>query len=340
MSNYQNLLNDDDVLLVNKTLATAIGLDASMILRQVVYWMKHNRQHASKKHFIDGRWWCFNTYEQWQEDNFPFWSVSTIRRAFALLESIGLVIGTASHNKSAMMKNKWYTVDFFAYEAFMAMWEEMGRPLAGSKSGKDHAAFIKAWLAKRPTVQDEQSSVQDEQMDGSSWTDEQFKMNKAITETTTEDTTEIKELPPIPPADVTDGKTTDIGSDVHLALVEMKDAVRAHLKQYGRQCEQVAKALLGLHVGKNADLNLSRKFTPALLEKFGAWWDKNYRKDGKPLTRPKNLDSVKSYGEEFLATLVTNQQTARIIYAEPATPPSATDGMVTFNKPPKKEQAS
>jgi hypothetical protein len=149
-----------------------------------------------------------------------------------------------------------------------------------------------------------------------------------------------KELPPISPADVTDGKTTDMGGDVHLALVEMKDAVRAHLKQYGRQNEQVAKSLLGLHVGKNADLNLSRKFTPALLERFGLWWDKNHMRDGRPLTRPKNLDSVKSFGEEFLATLITNHQAARIIYADPAPLPSVTDGMVTFNKPPKKEQAS
>jgi hypothetical protein len=145
---------------------------------------------------------------------------------------------------------------------------------------------------------------------------------------------------PLPPATSTDGKTTDMGGDVHLALVEMKDAVRVHLKQYGRQNEQVAKSLLGLHVGKNADLNLSRKFTPALLERFGLWWDKNHMRDGRPLTRPKNLDSVKSFGEEFLATLITNHQAARIIYADPAPLPSVTDGMVTFNKPPKKEQAS
>lgn len=134
-------------------------------------------------------------------------------------------------------------------------------------------------------------------------------------------------------------KETPISPQVETSVLsDMQESVRKHLKQYGRQNEQVAKALLGLHVGKNAGLNLSRKFTPVLLAEFGAWWDKNFRKDGKPLTRPKNLDSVKSYGEQFLDSLVP--ATPKVIQAGPAKRPGVMDGVVTFNKPEKKEQAS
>lgn len=142
-----------------------------------------------------------------------------------------------------------------------------------------------------------------------------------------------KETPISPQAEtITNGKPS--------VLSEMQEAVKTHLKQYGRQNEQVAKSLLGLHVGKNEGLNLSRKFTPALLAEFGAWWDKNFRKDGSPLTRPKNLDSVKSYGEQFLDSIASNSQTSKVIQAAPVTRRGVMDGVVTFNKPEKKEQAS
>lgn len=51
------------------TLATIIGLNESIILQQVHYWLKIKEK--SKQDYIDGHYWVYNTYEQWQEQ-FPF----------------------------------------------------------------------------------------------------------------------------------------------------------------------------------------------------------------------------------------------------------------------------
>lgn len=44
------------------TLATIIGLNESIILQQVHYWLKIKEK--SKQDYIDGHYWVYNTYEQ------------------------------------------------------------------------------------------------------------------------------------------------------------------------------------------------------------------------------------------------------------------------------------
>jgi hypothetical protein len=195
MSKYVDLLRDDQLLIVNRRLAVAVGLDASITLRQVVYWMDKNRANEKQSHFIDNRWWCYNKYEAWRENNFPFWSISAIRRNFATLEGLGLVLATSSYNKIAIDKTKWYTVDLEAYERFMALWEEMGAPSCGNggKPSSAYQQFLEAWKRQCTTVHCEQSSVHSEHMDCSPCTDHVSTVNKAIPEISTQLTTEKKE---------------------------------------------------------------------------------------------------------------------------------------------------
>lgn len=77
------------------TLATIIGLNESIILQQVHYWLKIKEK--SKQDYIDGHYWVYNTYEQWQEQ-FPFFSIRTLRRTFTSLEKMGLLL-TGNYNK-------------------------------------------------------------------------------------------------------------------------------------------------------------------------------------------------------------------------------------------------
>ena len=39
----------------------------------------------------DGKRWVYNSVRQWHADNFPFWSVVTVKRILANLEGMGLV---------------------------------------------------------------------------------------------------------------------------------------------------------------------------------------------------------------------------------------------------------
>lgn len=86
------------------TLARAIGLNAAIVLQQLHYRIQRSR------HQRDARPWVYNTYENWQAE-FPWWSISTLKRIFQDLEASGLV-QSANYNKSALDRTKWYTINY------------------------------------------------------------------------------------------------------------------------------------------------------------------------------------------------------------------------------------
>jgi hypothetical protein len=97
--------------------ALAFGVQGAIIIQQIRYWMKNYRLAENKLpsedrlHYERGRWWVYNTYEQWQRDNFGFWSQRTIQRQINKLESIGVLL-SAEFNQSSGDRTKWYTIDF------------------------------------------------------------------------------------------------------------------------------------------------------------------------------------------------------------------------------------
>ncbi len=112
MGSINNLLLDEHPLLVMPTLATLIGLNESIVLQQIHYWLKIKEK--AKQDYINGNYWVYNTYKQWQEQ-FPFWHLNTIQRTFASLEKKGLLI-SANHNKVGFDKTKWYTINYQTLE--------------------------------------------------------------------------------------------------------------------------------------------------------------------------------------------------------------------------------
>lgn len=90
-------------LVVNQDVATVIGLNEAIVLQQVRYWL------TKSKHIYDGRKWTYHTFEEWH-DEFPFWSIRTIKRIFHNLEKEGLLI-TGNFNKQKFDKTKWYSID-------------------------------------------------------------------------------------------------------------------------------------------------------------------------------------------------------------------------------------
>lgn len=88
-------------------LALAIGLNGAIVVAQILYWMDINQRDG--KNLIDGRYWVYNTYEEWHIQ-FPFWSVRTIKTIFQSLEDLG-VLRVGRFNKLNLDRTKWYTVD-------------------------------------------------------------------------------------------------------------------------------------------------------------------------------------------------------------------------------------
>ena len=111
-----NLLLDEHPLLVMPKLAMLIGLNESIILQQIHYWLKIKEQR--QQDYIDGRYWVYNTYEQWQEQ-FPFWSIMTIRRTITKLENKGLLI-VGNYNTAGFDNTKWYSIDYVALDVLVS----------------------------------------------------------------------------------------------------------------------------------------------------------------------------------------------------------------------------
>ncbi|MBS3938487.1 MAG: hypothetical protein KGZ50_07950 [Peptococcaceae bacterium] len=102
------LLFTEHPIVVSKELANLLGLNEAIVLQQIHYWLESNRKTG--KHLHEGRHWTYNSIKTWHEENFEFWSFETVKRTFAKLESIGLLL-TGSFNKSPMDKTKWYSID-------------------------------------------------------------------------------------------------------------------------------------------------------------------------------------------------------------------------------------
>lgn len=97
----------ENPLVINVTLAKALGLNESIIIQQFSYWLDNNEK--SNKNFHDGYYWTYNSYSKWVS-NFPFWSESTIKRTILRLEKNGILI-SANYNTMPIDKTKWYRID-------------------------------------------------------------------------------------------------------------------------------------------------------------------------------------------------------------------------------------
>lgn len=100
-----SLLVNEPPLQTLPSLAKKIGLNEAIVLNQVHYWLDPKRNH----NVFEGKRWVHNTYEQWQQQ-FPFWSVSTIRRIFGTLEAQEIL--RSFPQKEDPQKGKYYTINY------------------------------------------------------------------------------------------------------------------------------------------------------------------------------------------------------------------------------------
>ncbi|CAM3198542.1 DUF6017 domain-containing protein [Streptobacillus felis] len=101
-------LFDEHPIIANKTLAREIGLNEALILQQINYWIEINKKTGNN--FYEGRYWTYNSIRSWQENDFDYMSVETVKRTFAKLEKQGYLI-TGNFNKYPRDKTKWYTIN-------------------------------------------------------------------------------------------------------------------------------------------------------------------------------------------------------------------------------------
>lgn len=107
-----NLLLDERPLIVLPSLAAMLNsLDEAVILQQIHYWIE------KRQNYREGRYWVYNSMENWMQQ-FPWIkSRTTLTRYFNNLEKKGLLI-TGNYNKDGFDKTKWYTIDYSTLSDF------------------------------------------------------------------------------------------------------------------------------------------------------------------------------------------------------------------------------
>jgi len=111
-SQFKRYTNESQPLVIDPEVAQKIGLNESIIVRQLHYWLKTNEK--TKRNFYENQVWCYNTIREWKQNNFNFWSESTIKRIFQNLKKINL-IKTIKNPKNKWDKTNWYTINYNEY---------------------------------------------------------------------------------------------------------------------------------------------------------------------------------------------------------------------------------
>ena len=120
-----------DILVCKAELAAAHGLDAAVMMHNIVYWVSKNK--AEGRHFHDGRYWTYNSIAGLHQ-LFPMWSQQQIRRLLAKCEQRGLLL-TGQYGKDPMDHTKWYAPS----DAVLALYGEND---PGDDCGGDAASAI------------------------------------------------------------------------------------------------------------------------------------------------------------------------------------------------------
>lgn len=123
------LLIDDYPIQVLPKLAKEIGLNEAIVLQQMHYWLN------TSKHTHDGKKWIYNSYKSWEEQ-FPFWSNVTIRRAISSLEKQDLLY-TGNFNKAGFDKTKWYSINYSILEGVSKRVAQIEQTICSNRANGD-----------------------------------------------------------------------------------------------------------------------------------------------------------------------------------------------------------
>ena len=114
--NKPTLLSNESPLQVLPSLAIAIGLNEAIILQHFYSCL------VDSTDVIDGRKWIHNSYKAWNKQ-FPFMSLSTLRRTINKLENLGVLV-SGNYNRSAFDNTKWYTIDLNKVDELIAQYTD------------------------------------------------------------------------------------------------------------------------------------------------------------------------------------------------------------------------
>lgn len=145
------MLYHEQPLVVNPQLARLIGLNEAIVLQQIKYWTEKNSREGRNQR--DGRFWTYNSYTEWQEQ-FPFWSLNTLKRTFKSLEKQTLIV-SGVYNKDSRDRTKWYALNYASTQNESMERPKMSRPLPETNTETNNTSSSEESAAKAFPLQEE-----------------------------------------------------------------------------------------------------------------------------------------------------------------------------------------
>lgn len=117
------LVDKKQVRVFSAELAKVIGLNESIFLQQLHYWLTKKEEKQDSRTVHDGYTWYYCTQNEWKQQ-FPFWSVSTIKRIITNLRKNNYII-IENHNRKGYDKTNWFRINYQALEDIPAGQNEL-----------------------------------------------------------------------------------------------------------------------------------------------------------------------------------------------------------------------
>lgn len=218
MSFHKNFLDDEDVLTIRPRFAAFLGLNESVVVQQLHYWLKKAEKGQCGR-FVEGHYWVWNNISEWL-DQFPFFSDSTLKRIFSSLKKNGII---HVEQFDGAKRTNFYRIDYPNLDKFL------------ENAQKRHEVKMTS-CGKTPSVQND--PLEEVKMTPSSGQNDLM-----YTETTPETASEIINTPPTPRTERQEGnkkpenkKTptlADIADQHHMTISTIEDFVEFRLNSGG-----------------------------------------------------------------------------------------------------------
>ena len=98
------VINEPVVPRISPSLAQEIGLNESLILLQIDFWISISTTEPR-----EGKLWTYQSLREMQKNAFPFWSINTINRAIKNLIDKRLLI-EGNFNEKKYDKTRWFAI--------------------------------------------------------------------------------------------------------------------------------------------------------------------------------------------------------------------------------------
>jgi hypothetical protein len=91
-------------------LAEVIGVNEAIVLQQIWFYINVNRENESDRHYHEGKWWVYNSYEQWAKKFFRWLTPRGVQNVILHLEKLKILESTQGVSDK-YDRRKWYTVN-------------------------------------------------------------------------------------------------------------------------------------------------------------------------------------------------------------------------------------